>query len=64
MKPNRSDHDFGLHSFQVSVAKVERFAFYERAKQAFAIVHTGYVEPVSFFKASLKKKKTPSCHVD
>lgn len=27
--------------FQVKIEFVERFAFYERAKQAYAIVHTG-----------------------
>ena len=28
---------------QITFEQVERFAFYERAKKAFAIVHTGYV---------------------
>ncbi len=28
---------------QIRMEKVERFAFYERAKKAFAIVHTGWV---------------------
>jgi len=28
--------------FQTSLERVERFEFYERAKKAFAIVHTGY----------------------
>jgi len=27
---------------QVSFQQMERFAFYERAKKAFAVVHTGY----------------------
>ena len=27
---------------QMTFEQVERFAFYERAKKAFAIVHTGY----------------------
>ena len=29
--------------FQVEIEFVERFAFYDRAKTAYAIVHTGYV---------------------
>ena len=28
--------------FQIKMEEVERFAFYERAKKAFAVVHTGY----------------------
>ena len=27
---------------QMTFEQVERFAFYERAKKAFAVVHTGY----------------------
>ena len=29
---------------QIQIEKVERFAFYERAKKAFAVVHTGYAK--------------------
>ena len=31
--------------FKVSIEKVERFAFYERAKKAFAVVATGETAP-------------------
>ena len=38
--PNSSSSPF-VHVLQVKVQLIERFAFYERAKQTFAIVATG-----------------------
>jgi len=30
-------------SLQITFDQVERFQFYQRARKAFAVVHTGYV---------------------
>ena len=38
--------------FQVEIEFVERFAFYDRAKTAYAIVHTGYVSQHSLLYSS------------
>lgn len=40
-------------SSQIQIEKVERFAFYERAKKAFAVVHTG--ETAQYGNIILKK---------
>ncbi len=49
-----------------AIARLERFAFYERAKQAFAVVTTG--ETAKYGNIILKKGVTPektlSCDVD
>jgi L-fucose mutarotase len=49
----------GRHAPQApAIARIERFAFYERAKQAFAVVMTG--ETAKYGNVILKKGVTPS----